>query len=95
MSTLVQEVTDEGWAYYDWNVSSGDAEGGSISVEEIVNNVESELGDGENVVLMHDYGGKQTTADSVQAIIDYGKENGYSFYPITRETTPIHHEVNN
>ncbi len=95
MSGLVEAVTDAGWMYMDWNVTSGDAENGTTT-DEIIYNVESELSESsENVVLMHDEVGHQDTVDALQTIIDYGKENGYSFYPITEETIPIHHPVNN
>ena len=48
-----------------------------------------------NVVLMHDTSAKQTSADALQSIITYGKNNGYSFYPISKDTIPVHHGVNN
>jgi len=96
MSELVQVVTEQGWMYFDWNVDSDDATGNNVPVDTIVSTVESELSETTgNVVLMHDTSAKQTTAESLQTIIDYGKENGYSFYPITRETNQVHHGVSN
>ena len=44
---------------------------------------------------MHDIGGKQTTVDALQRIIDYGFGNGYTFHPITPNTTPVHHGIAN
>ena len=49
----------------------------------------------ENVVLMHDGYGHQPTADALQKIIDYAKENGYVFSEITEDTIPVQHGVNN
>ncbi len=96
MTDLVQTVTAHGWMYFDWNVDSEDAEGNNVDVDRIIDSVESGLSpDRANVVLMHDANTKQTTADALQEIIDYGVDHGYDFYPITRETPEVHHEVNN
>jgi len=96
MTRLVKQVEQEGFAYFDWNVSSGDASGGSVSKSSIYRNVTSRLGKGyNNVVLMHDAGGKSTTADALQDIIDYAKGNGYCFSALSPSTPPVHHGVNN
>ncbi len=97
MSRLVDLVEEEGWMYFDWNVSSGDAAANTVPTEKIISNVESELDpdSNKNVVLMHDTSYKTTSAEALQTIIDYGKENGYSFYPITRNTPEVHHAVAN
>ena len=96
MSQLVQTVTDSGLMYMDWNVSSGDAEGNNRPVNLIIKNVTGGFKHNRNnVVLMHDTSVKQTSADALQSIITYGKNNGYSFYPISKDTIPVHHGVNN
>ncbi len=96
MTELVEKVTDEGWMYFDWNVDSTDAEGNNVAVSTLISHVESELDpDQANVVLCHDTGAKQTTAEALQTYIDYGKENGYTFKPITEDTVQIHHGLNN
>ncbi len=97
MTELVERVTDEGWMYFDWNVDSTDAEGENVAVETLVSHVEGELDPAQvNVVLNHDTSSyKQTTADALQTIIDYGKANGYTFQAITPDTVQIHHSLNN
>ncbi len=97
MSRLVKLVEEEGWMYFDWNVSSGDAAANTVPAEKIISNVESELDpdSNKNVVLMHDTSVKTTGPEALRAIIAYGKENGYSFYPITRNTPEVHHSVAN
>ena len=96
MSRLSKEVASAGYVYYDWNVSSGDAAPNGAAKEAIVTNVTSALRKNRsNIVLMHDSEIKQTTSDALQEIIDYGKINGYTFSPITRDTQPIHHGINN
>lgn len=96
MTRLVDRVEQEGFVYFDWNVSSGDASGGTVSKSKIYRNVTSRLSEGRNnVVLMHDASAKSTTADALQDIIDYAKGNGYCFAPLTPSTYPVHHGVNN
>lgn len=94
MSTLTKEVVDRGYKYYDWNISSGDADGGSPSASTIKNNVISKLSKNKvNMVLMHDI--KTWTRDSLREIIRYGKNNGYTFEKITMDTEMVKQRVNN
>ncbi len=94
MSYLTGEVLNRGFKYYDWNVSSGDAAGGSPSSSDIYNNVVSSLRkDRVNMVLMHDI--KTYTRDALRDIIHYGKNNGYTFEKITMGTEMIRQRVNN
>ena len=96
MSRLAVRVEQEGFSYFDWNVSSGDASSTSLSSAEIYSNVTSALRRGRNnVVLMHDSGAKWTTAEAVQDIINYARGNGYSLLPITSGTYPVQHGIAN
>ena len=94
MSYLTSEVLKRGYRYYDWNVSSGDAAGGSPTASMIYDNVVSNLSKNRvNMVLMHDI--KTYTRDALRDIIRYGKENGYVFDKITQDTEMITQRVNN
>lgn len=96
MTRLAKRVQEEGFTYFDWNVSSGDASGTPPSKAQIYKNVTKRLSPGHNnVVLMHDIGGKQTTVDALQDIIDYARGNGYVLLPITPDTAPVHHGIAN
>ena len=96
MTRLAFKVKQAGYEYFDWNVSNGDADGSNVPVETLVSNVKSQLKENKsNVVLMHDTNAKQTTVDSLTEIINYGKENGFKFEPITEDTYPIHHNIYN
>lgn len=96
MTNLVQLMTDNDMMYVDWNVSSGDASGKRLSPQKIADNVCAGLKhDRGNIVLMHDTSAKQTTADALQKMIDCAKARGYSFYPITKETVPVHQGLQN
>lgn len=94
MSYLTKDVVARGFKYYDWNLSSGDAEGGQHTAEEIKNNVINGLRkDRANVILMHDI--KPYTRDALRDIIKYGKENGYMFDVINMNTDMVTQHVNN
>lgn len=95
MTELSKRVVDEGFRYFDWNVDSDDA-GRAKTKEDIYKNVTTGLHQGRgNVVLMHDFGGNYKTIDALDAIIDYGLENGFVFRKITDETPMVTHSVNN
>lgn len=95
MTILTKEVVDRGYKYFDWNVSSGDA-GGAKTAEDVYNNVTKNLSKSRmNVVLMHDFNGNTKTLNALEAIIDYGIENGYTFARITENTPMVTHGVNN
>lgn len=94
MSVLSKEVTNRGYTYFDWNISSGDA-GGARTKEDVYTNVTSNLYYQNNVVLMHDFENNYKTLNALRDIIHYGKENGYTFKAITNDTPVSHHRVNN
>lgn len=96
MTKLVKSVQNAGYTYYDWNVDSGDAMSGKHTTNKLYNNVRVGLAKNRgNVVLMHDTGDGDMKAKAVQKIIEYGKDNGYVFAPITEATKPVHHPVMN
>ena len=95
MTELTKRVVDEGFRYFDWNVDSDDA-GKAKTSQDIYNNVVSGIKPGrENVVLMHDFAKNDKTVNALEAIIDYGLQNGYVFRKITDETKMVTHSVNN
>lgn len=80
MDWLVNETIIYGYDYFDWNVTSGDAEKTTQDKGKLVNNViKRSAGKTRPVVLMHDSASKSTTADALQEIINYFKSEGYSF----------------
>ncbi len=94
MSRITKETLNRGFKYYDWNVSSGDAAGGTPAASDIYNNVVNNLRhDRVNMVLMHDI--KPYTRDALRDIIKYGKQNGYRFEKITEDTEMVTQRVNN
>ena len=98
MSELSIDVENKGYAYFDWNISSGDAGGLKSStfdgkVQEEINNVKRSLSKSRgNVILMHDI--KQTTASAIEEIVKYGINNGYTFGVLDKSII-CHQRINN
>ena len=66
-------------AYINWNALTNDAVG-HPTAESIVNDLKSTAsGKNKIVVLMHDTGSKQLTADTLPEIISYLRDEGYEF----------------
>lgn len=94
MTTLVKEVTNAGYHYFDWNVDSSDAWSARNS-NDVYNNVINNLKKGTNIVLMHDLSSNEKTVNALEKIIKDAKEKGYTFANKTMNTKEIHHGINN
>lgn len=96
MTRLTQSVEAKGYHYFDWNVSSGDATGKTVSAARIIENVKREAGSKQRIcILMHDTDAKNTTVEALPGMIAYLRSQGYSFEAITESTVPFHHTVAN
>lgn len=92
MSELVVKLEDMGYYYFDWNVDSMDTS--YKDPNKIAENVINEISKNEfSVVLMHDI--KKANIESVEKIVFYGLENGYTFLPLDTNSPIVHHTVNN
>ena len=93
VSSIASEMSNRGYVYYDWNVSSGDAAG--YNSNGIYNaTIRGVSGCGSHcVVLMHDI--KGTTANALDSILDELKSKGYSFGVLTPSGPTPHHKINN
>ena len=87
MRSLVNEVTEAGYIYFDWNVSAQDATGKKVTKSEIVDNV---LKGAENkdyaVVLMHQTADKTNTAQALPEIIEGLQKMGFSFDSLDQDS---------
>lgn len=95
MTRMTQKVTEMGYLYYDWNLSSGDASGGTVPASTIINNCRKVPRNNTVIVLMHDAGDKRTTVEALPEVIAYYKAAGCSFAAIDENTPPIHQKVAN
>lgn len=100
MTSLTSSVLKKGYHYFDWNVSVEDA--GVCTKQKtyekkqecILNYFKKGLSfNRSNVVLMHDI--KKYTADTLENMITYAIEQGYTFDKITMETEQVHSRINN
>ena len=93
MTRLVQDVTDQGFQYFAWNVASGDA-GETTSTARVAQNVINGIQNQDvSVVLQHDI--KGFSVDAVEDILKWGQAHGYSFQALQPDSPPAHHPVNN
>ena len=97
MSTLTGQCKEHGYEYYDWNISSGDANADGLPAKQLYDNIMAGIHENyENpIVLMHDTGAKDTTVTAVAKVLKVGLSEGYSFEAIDETVTPVHHAVNN
>lgn len=93
MSLLTESLEEDGYHYFDWNVSSADG-GGTTETSVVVNNVINGCsGKRASVVLQHDI--KDFSVDAVAQIIEWGLQNGYTFRALDENSPTAHHGVNN
>lgn len=93
MSRLSSAVTDMGYQYFDWNVSSGDA-GQTKDTQQVAENIISGCqGKKAAVVLQHDI--KDYSVDAVEQVIIWGLNNGYTFRALELNSPAAHHGINN
>ena len=97
MSRLTKQVEEKGYTYFDWNCSSGDANGNGIPAAKLLRNIRAETKhmNGHIVVLMHDSQAKTTTVEALPEILTYFESRGFTFEVLTPETPVVHHGVNN
>lgn len=75
---------------YDWNVSCGDAAAPLVPADRLIRNIETQVpGKSRVIILMHDSGVKATTVAALPQIVQYLKQQGYSFGVITPKVAPI------
>ena len=93
MSRLTGTMTNMGYRYFDWNVTSGDA-GETTQTRTVIANVKAGCSEHRvSVVLQHDI--KDFSVDAVEEIILWALNNGYTFLPLDESSPGMHHGVNN
>ena len=93
MTRLVTLVPQKGYSYFDWNVSSGDADSNTPSYTYIRNNVLNSAKNKNSIcVLMHDAAAKTTTVQALPEIIEGLTKMGYTFEALTPNTYGYHHQ---
>ena len=93
MTRLTQSVVEQGYSYFDWNCSNGDADGANTIVKQVTNCSKFPRNEKTIVVLMHD--NKEITMKSLPKIIEYYKACGMKFGVLTESTEFTNHRVFN
>jgi len=77
-----------GFIFYNWNISTGDADP-NINSEKIVNNIKASVkGQNKLVILAHDSEYKKHTVKALPEIIEFLKNEGYSFDKLDNSVEP-------
>ena len=93
MTRLTASLTEKGFRYFDWNVTSGDA-GETTSTSQVAKNVINGMASHSvSVVLQHDI--KNFSVNAVEQILKWGIENGYTFKACDMSSPTCHHGINN
>ncbi len=90
MNTLVNQAVQKNITYFDWNVSSLDAEAIVQKKEVIINAViDGCKGKKCSIVLLHDNKKKTTTVEALPKIIESLKNDGFVFKTLSTSTPSI------
>ncbi|GAA3401755.1 hypothetical protein GCM10020370_11200 [Paenibacillus hodogayensis] len=90
MSDIAAAISEEGYVYFDWNVSSTDAASKMQKREDIVESVrQGAQGKQTIIVLMHDSAGKTTTVEALPDIIRLLQEQGYRFQVLSKDSMAV------
>lgn len=93
MSRLSKSVTQQGYVYFDWNCSNGDADGANTVQEQLNYCTQYSKSASTVVVLMHDT--KSTTRDALPKIIEYYQSCGFKFGVLSTSSPRVQHRANN
>lgn len=90
---FIDYLKEQNTAYFDWNISSGDAAKISLSAETIVANATRGIESRPvSVILFHDAAGRESTVQALPEIIERIQAmEGTEILPITEETEPVQH----
>lgn len=90
MKVLTKQAHERGLIYFDWNVSSLDAEKVIQDKNVIINAVLDGVRDRKSsIVLMHDNKTKKTTVEALPVIIEELKKQGYTFRALDESVESI------
>lgn len=95
MQEFIDYLASQEVQYYDWNISSEDADGKQLSVDALVKNCTENISNNEtSMILLHDSADKGTTVEALPIIIEniLAMEDTV-ILPITEETVPVQHNI--
>jgi len=91
MGKIIPQIEKDGFAYFDWNVDSGDANKNNEDAQVIINNVLNQSKEKVHaIILMHDAAVKTTTVDALPEIVQGLRKQGFIFKELTPESPIVH-----
>lgn len=92
VTKIANKMTSDGYVYFDWDITSGDASGAGSSkiYSNVINGAKS---CSRCVILMHDI--KLTTANALDDILKTLSSNGYRFGTLSTTSPTMHHTIAN
>ncbi len=79
----IDYLNSQGYTYYDWNISSGDASPALQTKEQILENIKKNLYDvNTGIILMHDAEYKPTTVEALPELIELLQSEGFEIKAI-------------
>lgn len=92
IADCIRFLNENGFTYFDWNVTNGDATGKKMSSEEMTACVMNDVPKVRNAtILMHDGPGKQMTVTSLPMIIEQLQASGVTFAALDENAVPVQH----
>lgn len=92
IADCIRFLNENGFTYFDWNVTNGDATGKKLSSEEMLAYVMNDVPKVRNAtILMHDGPGKQMTVTSLPMIIEQLQASGVTFAALDENAVPVQH----
>lgn len=85
-SGISQALSEKGYAWVDWTAANGDGDG-TLTEKNAVSNFEKTMGDGIEVILLHDY--SPITRANLPKYIEYCNENNYICLPLFYESVAV------
>ncbi|MDF2612344.1 MAG: polysaccharide deacetylase [Clostridia bacterium] len=91
MEQIIPKIQKDGFAYFDWNVDSGDANKANEDKQIIVDTVLSQSKDKVHaIILMHDAAVKTSTVEALPQIVQELRKQGFIFKELTSESPAVH-----
>ena len=94
VTQIANWANENGYTYFDWNVSSGDGNV-ATSVSNMISQVQNSPQYDTIVMLCHDSGAATNTVQALPTIIQYYLDRGYTFKAISDNTPECHHAIAN
>lgn len=90
---LLDKLHDKGYMIYDWNVSLEDGFSSNLSVGTLIKNAKKARGDkNRRFILAHCNSNNKTTYLALPTIIDYYRDEGFTFKAIDKNTEEYYYK---